>query len=140
MPHDLFRLAYISRNTGLSDAAELDALLASARRANAQADVTGALLFNRECFAQVLEGPMPAVNSVFERIQRDPRHGDVIILLAENSPGRRFPDWAMAYAGEDPEARERFAEMRFADLRQSAVAGTELLSMLEQAVGRTLPA
>lgn len=139
MTNDIFRLAYISRNDGLTDAAELDNLLACARRNNAAIGVTGALLFSRDCFAQVLEGPMVAVNQVFERIQMDDRHSEVIVLLAEQGASRRFPDWAMAYAGEDAAAREQFSTMGFEALRERAVSGGEILAMLDGAVHRAQP-
>lgn len=139
MTNDIFRLAYISRNDGLNDPAELDDLLASARRNNAALDVTGALLFSRDCFAQVLEGPMLNVSQVFERIQLDGRHSEVVVLMAEQGTTRRFPDWAMAYAGEDAAARERFSAMGFEALRERAVSGGEILAMLDGAVHRASP-
>jgi hypothetical protein len=139
MTDGIFRLAYISRNGGLNDPSELNDLLASARRNNATMDVTGALLFSRDCFAQVLEGPMVNVSQVFERIQLDERHSEVVVLMAEQAAGRRFPDWAMAYAGEDAAARERFSAMSFEALRERAVSGGEILAMLDGAVHRAPP-
>lgn len=140
MTDSVFRLAYISRNAGLTGQEELDALLATARRNNAALGVTGALLFSTDCFAQVLEGPMQQVNAIFERIQMDARHCDVIVLLAEPDEQRRFPGWAMAYAGDDPEARRRFSHMRFDTLRDRASSAGDILAMLDAAVHRAQPA
>lgn len=139
MSEDIFRIAYISRNAGLTDASQLDMLLATAQRNNAALGVTGALLFSAECFAQVLEGPMPQVHEIFERIQMDNRHSDIVVLLAEQDERRRFPDWAMAYAGDDPAARHRFSAMPFETLR-GAGSAQEILSMLDAAVHRSQPA
>jgi len=136
MSSTLFRLAYISRNEGLHGEAALAALLAVSRRNNARVGVTGAMLFSERCFAQVLEGPLPAVAEVFERIQRDERHNDVTILLSEESAERRFADWAMAYAGEDQDAHARFARMDFTALQGNAGNGAGILTLLDNAVLR----
>ncbi len=136
---EIFRLAYVSRNLGVADAAGLEAILAVSRRNNARDGVTGALLFSERCFAQVLEGPLAAVSQTFERIQLDERHGEVTVLLSERGAARRFGDWAMAYAGEDGDARARFAAMDFDSLRGRATGedGRALLATLDGAVGRS---
>jgi Sensors of blue-light using FAD len=103
MPEPLHRLVYYSRNAlGLPEAAladEIRQILAASRRNNAAAGVTGALMFNRGCFAQVLGGPRPAVERTFERIQRDPRHADVMPLEFAPVARRGFPSWSMAFVG-----------------------------------------
>jgi hypothetical protein len=75
----------------------------------------GTLLFNRGCFAQVLEGPREAVERTFERIQRDPRHADVMPLEFAPVARRGFPSWSMAFVarsapGEAPLRRHRRRE------------------------------
>lgn len=104
MTQQIHRLVYYSRNrlAGLPDAmdAAIRAILAASRRNNASVDVTGALMFNAGCFAQVLEGPRPAVEHTFERIQQDPRHGDVSVLSFGPVAGRAFDRWSMGFVGE----------------------------------------
>ena len=137
MTQSMFRLAYISRNLGVWDEQELDGILRTSRRNNAAVEVTGALLFNERCFAQVLEGPLGAVSATFERVQFDDRHGDVTVLLSENDVPRRFGDWAMGYIGEDAEAQTRFATMRFDALRAGPdQGGRDLLSLMDGAATR----
>ncbi|HYZ33783.1 MAG TPA: BLUF domain-containing protein [Crenalkalicoccus sp.] len=107
----LVRLIYISRNLlppGRAEA-ELQPILAASRRRNAAAGVTGALMVDAAGFAQVLEGPLPAVEQVFEPILRDPRHDEVVVLEAVPVEHRSFPAWAMAHAGDSAEAARRFA-------------------------------
>ena len=74
----LYRLVYYSRNTMPGSIAEIEKgiaqILGASRQNNARADVTGALLFNKGCFAQILEGPSSGIDQTFERIQRDMRH------------------------------------------------------------------
>lgn len=99
----LYRLVYTSRNLVEGSETELGAevtqILATSRRNNTRADVTGALLFNKGAFAQVLEGPRSKVEETFERIQRDTRHSDVTVLECAPTESRSFPDWSMAFVG-----------------------------------------
>ena len=84
MPNALYRLAYISRNEIIGDEAsiraEIEQILASARAKNQNYQITGALMFNAGYFAQILEGAHDEIQAIFERIQYDARHSQVIIL------------------------------------------------------------
>jgi blue light- and temperature-responsive anti-repressor len=101
---DLYRLVYTSKNqmpgseAGMAEA--VAQILKTARRNNVRADVTGALMFNGGAFAQVLEGPRRGVEQIFERIQRDMRHGDVTILQCGPVESRGFTNWSMAFVGQ----------------------------------------
>jgi hypothetical protein len=103
MTNALSRLVYYSRNRvagGPEELADAIALiLAASRKNNAEVGVTGALMFNAGCFAQVLEGPQDAVEGVFERIQQDERHGDVSLLAFEPVEKRAFENWSMGFVG-----------------------------------------
>nr|WP_316653560.1 BLUF domain-containing protein [uncultured Gellertiella sp.] len=103
MSEMLYHLVYYSRNLVSDDetgfAAEIDSILASARRNNPSRGITGALLFNAGCFAQILEGTLDAIEATFERIQQDERHGDVSLLALQPIAARSFPNWAMGFVG-----------------------------------------
>ncbi len=96
----LFRLVYFSRNLlRRSDASPTNPLLTilrAAERNNLALGLTGALLFDKDHFAQVLEGDRPNVTRLFVRICQDPRHDDLNIVDARPVSERRFPDWSMA--------------------------------------------
>ena len=99
----LHRLVYCSRNV-IADAhddvaREVEQILAASRRNNPRDGITGALLYGEGCFAQVLEGPLAAVERTFERIQCDFRHADVVVLEVQAVEARLFGDWSMAYGG-----------------------------------------
>ena len=115
MDGDAFRLVYHSEMAiaGSADAAstEIERILASSRRNNAQAGVTGGLMFNRGFFAQVLEGERDKVESVFERIQRDPRHTNLVVLQLAPAPERAFARWSMAFVGGSTADARRFGHM-----------------------------
>lgn len=132
----LHRLVYYSRNKvgqGL-EAAARDILDAS-RRNNAAADVTGALMFNAGCFAQVLEGPLDAVEMIFESIQQDERHSNVAIVSSGPAENRRFAEWSMAFVGTAASDATRYAaigERSGFDLAR--MSGDEMTEALVQLV------
>ncbi len=101
MTTKLHRIIYCSRNAmdpeGESMQVELNKILASSRRNNPRAGVTGALLYNSNRFAQILEGPLLEVERVFERIQSDQRHDEIVVIESSTVPSRIFPEWAMAF-------------------------------------------
>lgn len=99
----LIRLVYASESR-LVDAnrrAELDGILASARRFNDQNDITGFLLATEKAFAQVLEGPRDKVAETYGRIVVDPRHAEIRLLVDEPIAARSFASWAMGIAERD---------------------------------------
>ncbi len=66
-----------------------------ARRNNAERDLTGVLLFNRDYFLQFLEGDAEEVTHMFRTISDDPRHREVALISVQNVEERHFPDWSM---------------------------------------------
>ena len=109
---DLYRLVYASKNLLQGSDAEIakavSQILIASQRNNATVDVTGALMFNAGAFAQVLEGPQQGVESTFERIQCDPRHGDVTVLQCGSVESRSFANWSMAFVGQSAPGRARW--------------------------------
>jgi len=135
MSNALYRLVYLSHNNLEGDHAALDEqirdILNVSRRNNMQACVTGALMFNTEYFAQVLEGPLHAVEATFERIQCDERHSNAIVLQFEPSETRAFSNWAMAYVGQSQDSAEQFAAVGDeSHFDFSALDGDEILGLL----------
>jgi hypothetical protein len=103
MTQDLARIVYFSMSDLPAEAgnaaAEVERILAASRRNNPPLGVTGALIFSRGAFGQLLEGPPAAVERLFERIQLDPRHRKVTMLDVSRTSRREFPHWSMAYVG-----------------------------------------
>lgn len=131
----LYRLVYYSRNhvseTPETFAAEVADILAKSRVNNARDGITGALMFNAGCFAQVLEGPLDAIEATFERIQQDERHGDVSLLSLEPQDKRSFPNWAMGFIGLSAEHADRFAAVGTSSgFDPSRLNGSELHMLL----------
>ena len=115
MSDDLYRLVYYSRNAIAGDpgtlTAEIRSILAKSQENNARVGVTGALMFNAGCFAQVLEGPREHVEAVFERIQQDERHGEVSLLAFDPAAARAFETWSMGFVGASPQDAAQFGSL-----------------------------
>jgi len=143
MSLELHTLAYFSRNTieesGGDLNAEIASILAVARSNNSRIGVTGALLFSNGCFAQVLEGPLDEVESVFEHIECDPRHRDVTILHFKPIEARTFSAWSMAFAGPADEAARQVDLEGIvkspADI-ESGDAGRDVVTVLSRLISR----
>jgi hypothetical protein len=103
LSNSLTRLVYLSDNLIRGDeeavSASIEQMLSSSRRRNQELSVTGALIFNRGIFAQVLEGPTEGVTSLFRAIEVDPRHCKIKLLEHASVVDRLFPNWSMAYFG-----------------------------------------
>ena len=94
MPH--MQLIYASQPFGF-DAATLNHILFSARHRNKQDDVTGSLICRSDLYLQLLEGPRDRVSATFERIERDGRHLDVVVLCQGDVDSRLFGRWEMRH-------------------------------------------
>ncbi len=105
----MYQIAYFSSATHLMSSEELHRLLDESRVHNAASDITGMLLYKEGNFLQILEGEELVVRQLFQKIQRDPRHKGVIVVVDEAIPGREFPDWQMAYRDLSLETRPEVA-------------------------------
>ncbi|MDM7892827.1 BLUF domain-containing protein [Curtobacterium caseinilyticum] len=122
---------------------DLAALLAQSRRANAENDITGVLLFRNGYFLQLLEGPDQAVRAKMDTIKHDDRHTKVTVLTEELIEERQFPEWTMGYPAEDtdveqaPGYRTTFDDLDAADGTQisSVPALRELIRWFRPAAG-----
>ncbi|TQQ92419.1 diguanylate phosphodiesterase [Cronobacter sakazakii] len=92
----LSTLIYRSRLKGDIDQASLQAIVRQAQTRNAQMQVSGILVFDGHQFLQVLEGPLHAVEALFERISQDERHDFVVELMRDYAPRRHFGNVGMA--------------------------------------------
>ena len=115
MTSDLHRLVYYSHNHILGDSTKLEVevhkILEQSRRNNSLVGVTGTLIFNNGIFAQVLEGARADLETTFERIQRDERHGDVQVLSFGEVQSRSFASWSMAFVGRSRQGQQLFAHI-----------------------------
>jgi hypothetical protein len=91
-------LLYRSRIANRIGPLHMFLLVDRARRANRAADITGRLIYLDHSFMQYLEGPAPALEALWQLLQRDPRHYDVELLARYPLRQRRCPGSPMAFA------------------------------------------
>lgn len=93
----MIQLIYMSASTGRLAEDELPAFLASNRARNKSRGITGVVVAHEGSFLQVLEGPAPVVDGLFETIRGDQRHTAVTLLSRTSIRRREFGDSSMAY-------------------------------------------
>ena len=92
----LYTVVYCSRASAGVDAAEVDRIVATARRLNPARGITGMLVYGSGVFTQWLEGPRDTVAALMAVLHADPRHHNVVQLSeSEEVRERLFPDWDM---------------------------------------------
>jgi hypothetical protein len=94
----LERLLYRSKATNTLGSLHLFNMLSEARSKNATLGITGHLLYTEEVFVQCIEGPPESIASLWESLQRDPRHHAIELLARGPLAQRRFSEWTMAFS------------------------------------------
>lgn len=103
----LYYLIYCSTAVELMTDEALRLLLKEARTRNRELVITGMLLYVEGAngtagrFVQVLEGSRFLVESVFDKIKKDSRHHEVVVLKQEAIAKRNFKTWEMGFAESD---------------------------------------
>ncbi|MDQ3197949.1 MAG: BLUF domain-containing protein [Verrucomicrobiota bacterium] len=119
-------LIYVSIAKHPFNTEQLRGLLNVTRRNNTAAGITGLLLYKDGKFMQLLEGQKDKVDRLFERIQRDPRHRDVIKLLAGDEEERSFAEFSMGFENlDDPSVQALPGYSAYLDRPLSADAFSE---------------
>ncbi|ASM76347.1 blue-light sensor BLUF [Vitreoscilla filiformis] len=132
----LVRLLYASRAAVQLDAEELGTILRQARQHNPAQGITGALCFSDGTFLQLIEGGRSAVNALFQRISRDPRHTDVLLLHYTEISERRFANWTMGQvqlSRVNPALLLKYSEGTSLD--PYALSGPAMLRLFEEWLG-----
>ena len=133
----LVRLMYASHAASSVDAEVLAAILRQSKEHNPRAGVTGVLCFcsNARTFLQVLEGGRDAVSAVYNRIARDARHTDVVLLSYEEIGERSFASWSMGQVNMNrlnPSLVLKYSENAMLD--PYAVSGKASLALFNELV------
>lgn len=102
----MYYLIYSSQTRYPWDAEALKELLQVSVKNNKSAGITGMLIYLKNTFIQLLEGEYKAVNNLYEKITRDPRHERAVILLEGQIETRNFKDWYMGFKTLEPEEFE----------------------------------
>lgn len=96
----LKRMFYVSRAT-IHESSDVQRIVQVARERNASLSITGMLIFSGEHFAQCLEGPEEAVETLLRSIRADSRHIVQHEWPLVSVEARWFPLWSMGYVYDD---------------------------------------
>lgn len=136
----IYRSVCAIPGTAAEVAAEVEAILATSRRRNARAGLTGVLLHDGPSFVQVLEGEAAALEEAFDRISMDLRHTGFELLQFIEAPERHFAGWAMGYAGTAEALRVAAEERDLAlALERDAEGALRALAAVLRAVAPATP-
>lgn len=109
----LMALVYVSSARGRLGAEQIDGILASSRRFNAQAEVTGALLHHDGSFLQYLEGPAEGLERVWQRVVSCRMHHGINALVREPVASRQFDAWHMGFAEAPASVLQTLAQAKW---------------------------
>ena len=76
----MIRIFYISKAAPGVNQLDHEQILGTARRNNRSLGITGLLVVKGDYFAQALEGEKQEVESLYQKIAKDPRHTGLVCL------------------------------------------------------------
>lgn len=89
------QLLYCSTAAQGTSSRDVFDIVEQSQRNNPARGITGFLLADSGRYLQFLEGSSLSVQALLARIEADPRHGGLEVVLRLGSEERWFPDWAM---------------------------------------------
>ena len=90
-------IVYFSQWEGQFSEEDLVTILEQSRFDNRKAGITGVTLYVRGSIIQVLEGEKPTIEALYERIEVDQHHTNVVKVLNRPISKRLFADYTMGY-------------------------------------------
>jgi len=91
----IYRSITTSANGRAAD--DIPDIVREAAPRNGLEGITGLLYTEDDSFLQAIEGPDDSVSDLMARLETDPRHRDLTILVDRSIADREFGDWTMIY-------------------------------------------
>ena len=129
----LVRLLYASRAAEPVTTELIDSILRASHTHNPAQGITGVLCYGGDVYMQVLEGGRSAVNNLYNKIVRDSRHREVMLLTYGEIAERRFAGWTMGHVNLkklNPSLLLKHSELP--ELDPFAVTGAASMALLEE--------
>lgn len=105
------QLVYLSEAVTKMSRADLESIQNVAKTNNQPIDVTGSLFYNGGWFLQILEGPLAALDSLYHKIELDPRHRNTRVIYNEPARFRTFGRWSMNMINLDDRQADKYSEL-----------------------------
>lgn len=91
----MIQLTYVSEASHDLTSDELFKIIEASSRNNLRDELTGFLIFAKNRFFQLIEGPQDQIEALVTRLNRDPRHRAIRIVNRQQIAERAFPRWHM---------------------------------------------
>lgn len=91
----MLEIIYESKASEGVGAADLFNIIQKSADNNAQAGLTGFLIFSHDRFFQVIEGPKERIVDLMQRLEQDPRHQSIRVVDQRTITQTSFPQWRM---------------------------------------------
>lgn len=114
----MIRITYLSEETAPFSPEALLELLTQCHANNPLRGLTGLLVYGNGTFLQSLEGEVAAVDTLMEKIARDPRHRNLRMLRRESITERLHADWSMGFERLTDETLQNVPGLRDFSLKE----------------------
>ena len=91
----LSQLVYVSNRSSKCRQEELDMILDSCKRNNPSLNITGILLYSDSKFIQLVEGEAKTLMELYDKIKKDERHNNPMMISYGPIKEKSFPSWHM---------------------------------------------
>ncbi len=134
----LYELIYRSTaKPGLTES-DIKDILSKAHAFNKKNNITGCLLYNKGQFLQLLEGDFTVLLELYDRIKRDSRHYDFLLMHMKETQYRTYSNWTMAYKSLEKKDLNKYTGVsQFTEL-ESNEKKSSISKILFQAIGNDL--
>lgn len=91
----LSQLVYVSNRKSNCTQEEIDKIVASCKKNNPALGITGVLLYSESKFIQLVEGESNVITELYDKIKKDPRHSNTMMVSYAPIKEKSFPSWHM---------------------------------------------
>jgi len=91
----LSQLVYVSNRKANCTTEEIEKILTSCKQNNPPLNITGVLLYSEVKFIQLVEGDAKVIMGLYDKIKKDPRHSNVMMISYNTIKEKSFPSWHM---------------------------------------------
>jgi len=109
----IIQLCYTSKKTSNDETIlkDLRDILTEARDFNTRHEIHGVLYYADDYFFQCLEGEEKHILILLEKLKKDPRHDEIVLLKTGALKETNFSDWSMKYVGRNSKIQNYFKSL-----------------------------
>lgn len=96
----LTRLIYYSEVAEINSTEDISQILQVAESYNKGLGLTGCLYFDEKYFIQILEGDRKKVSHLYNKLSKDKRHKNIVLVDVSPIAKRDFAEWSILYLGK----------------------------------------